>query len=61
MHEAQNKVISLPLLPVTTGTFLGLDLMSNMIGRCIQGMKKCVPSPTTWFFTPENLSNITAR
>jgi hypothetical protein len=24
-------------------------------------MKKCVPSPTTWFFTPENLSNITAR
>lgn len=48
------------MLPVTVGIFLGLDLISKIIGLCIQGIKKCVPSPTTWFFTPVNLSKITA-
>lgn len=50
----------IPLLPVIQGTFLGLDLISNMMGLCTHGIKKCVPSPTTWFLIPENLSNITA-
>ena len=48
------------LLPVITGIFLGLDRTSNMIGLCTQGIIKCVPSPTTWFFIPVNLSKITA-
>lgn len=50
----------IPLLPVITGTFLGLDLTSKIIGLWTQGMKKCVPSPITCFLIPENLSNITA-
>lgn len=53
-------IISIPLLPVTTGTLRGCDLISKMIGLCTHGMKKCVPSPTTLFLIPENLSNITA-
>lgn len=53
--------IFIPLLPVTTGTFLGLDRISKMIGFCTQGIKKWVPSPTTNFLIPVNRSKITAR
>lgn len=53
--------MSLPLLPVTTGTFLGLVRVSNTMGRWTHGMKKCVPSPITVSFTPENRSKMTAR
>lgn len=51
----------LPLLPVVTGTFLGLVRISNMTGLWTHGIKKCVPSPITSGLTPWNLSKITAR
>lgn len=49
------------LLPVTTGTFLGCERMSKMIGLCTHGIKKCVPSPTTPCLIPWKRSKITAR
>ena len=52
--------IYLPLLPVIVGTFLGRLRISNIIGLCTHGIRKCVPSPTTSGFTPRNRSNITA-
>lgn len=55
-----SQVYILPLLPVMTGTFLGLDLISKITGRCTHGTKKWVPSPTTVFLIPVNLSKITA-
>ena len=47
--KQMNKV---PLLPVITGTFLGLLRMSNMMGLCTHGMRKWVPSPVTSGLTP---------
>ena len=49
-----------PLLPVTTGIRRGLLRTLKMMGLCTQGIRKCVPSPTTLGRTPLNLSNITA-
>ena len=42
--------------PVTVGTFLGLVLISKMIGLWTQGIMKCVPSPDVASFTPANLT-----
>ena len=47
--KEMNKV---PLLPVITGTFLGLLRMSNIMGLCTHGMRKWVPSPLTSGLTP---------
>ena len=47
--KQMNKV---PLLPVITGTFLGLLRMSNIMGLCTHGMRKWVPSPVTSGLTP---------
>lgn len=49
------------LLPVMTGTFLGCERMSKIIGRWTHGIKKCVPSPTTPCLIPWKRSKITAR
>ena len=56
-----NRKMIEPLLPVTAVTTLGVERMSKMMGLWTQGMRKCVPSPTTSSFTPLNLSNMTAR
>ena len=41
--------------------FLGLVRTSYMMGRCIKGSRKCVPSLTTFSCTPEKRSKMTAR
>ncbi len=61
VEQCNVSILVSPLLPVMEGTLLGLLRMSNMMGFCTQGTMKCVPSPTTFCFTPANLSNMTAR
>lgn len=64
MNSSQTETVGewhdVPLLPVMTGTLRGRDLQSKMIGFCTQGIRKCVPSPTTSSWTPRNLSKMTA-
>lgn len=55
------QTVSLPLLPVMTGTLRGRERQSKMIGFCTHGMRKCVPSSPTVSWTPLNRSNMTAR
>jgi hypothetical protein len=50
-----------PFVPVTELMLRGRVRMSMMWGVCTQGMRKCVPSPTTSGKIPLNLSKITAR
>lgn len=49
------------LLPVVVEIFLGFVRTSKMTAFCNQGIRKCVPSSTTSFLTPERRSKITAR
>jgi hypothetical protein len=43
---------------VATVTFLGLDVISNMICGFIQKIWKCVPTPTIWLFKSSKICQL---